>query len=148
MPGALPSAQSPFLKIRGEQFTEVGYVGRDVESMIRDLTVTVGRAWCANEEDATAVKIIGLKRLRRKNCSIFCFLPRKRQRRPKFREHPFPDEETGVIAAKEEAEQADSTREKLRKLLRQRALRDRVMSNSKYRTAISHDRNLCRGRHG
>ncbi len=30
-------AQSPFLKIEATKFTEVGYVGRDVESMIRDL---------------------------------------------------------------------------------------------------------------
>jgi ATP-dependent HslUV protease ATP-binding subunit HslU len=31
-------AQSPFLKIEATKFTEVGYVGRDVESMVRDLT--------------------------------------------------------------------------------------------------------------
>lgn len=31
-------ARSPFLKIEASKFTEVGYVGRDVESMIRDLT--------------------------------------------------------------------------------------------------------------
>jgi len=31
-------AQAPFLKIEASKFTEVGYVGRDVESMIRDLT--------------------------------------------------------------------------------------------------------------
>jgi ATP-dependent HslUV protease ATP-binding subunit HslU len=30
-------AQAPFLKIEASKFTEVGYVGRDVESMIRDL---------------------------------------------------------------------------------------------------------------
>jgi ATP-dependent HslUV protease ATP-binding subunit HslU len=30
-------AQSPFLKIEASKFTEVGYVGRDVESMVRDL---------------------------------------------------------------------------------------------------------------
>ncbi len=30
-------AQSPFLKIEATKFTEVGYVGRDVESMVRDL---------------------------------------------------------------------------------------------------------------
>src|SRR5271169_6279955 len=28
---------SPFLKVEASKFTEVGYVGRDVESMIRDL---------------------------------------------------------------------------------------------------------------
>jgi len=31
-------ADSPFIKIEASKFTEVGYVGRDVESMIRDLT--------------------------------------------------------------------------------------------------------------
>ncbi len=31
-------AQSPFLKVEASKFTEVGYVGRDVESMIRDIT--------------------------------------------------------------------------------------------------------------
>ncbi len=30
-------AQSPFLKVEASKFTEVGYVGRDVESMVRDL---------------------------------------------------------------------------------------------------------------
>src|ERR1700710_2713449 len=30
-------ANSPFIKIEASKFTEVGYVGRDVESMIRDL---------------------------------------------------------------------------------------------------------------
>ena len=30
-------AESPFLKIEASKFTEVGYVGRDVESMVRDL---------------------------------------------------------------------------------------------------------------
>ena len=31
-------AQAPFVKVEASKFTEVGYVGRDVESMIRDLT--------------------------------------------------------------------------------------------------------------
>ncbi|GHU85282.1 ATP-dependent protease ATPase subunit ClpY [Deferribacterales bacterium] len=31
---------SPFIKVEASKFTEVGYVGRDVESMIRDLTET------------------------------------------------------------------------------------------------------------
>ncbi|HYE13365.1 MAG TPA: ATP-dependent protease ATPase subunit HslU [Pyrinomonadaceae bacterium] len=31
-------SNSPFIKIEASKFTEVGYVGRDVESMIRDLT--------------------------------------------------------------------------------------------------------------
>ncbi|MFA6034761.1 MAG: AAA family ATPase, partial [Myxococcota bacterium] len=30
-------SQAPFIKVEGSKFTEVGYVGRDVDSMIRDL---------------------------------------------------------------------------------------------------------------
>src|ERR1041385_1954000 len=30
-------AQAPFIKVEATKFTEVGYVGRDVEQMIRDL---------------------------------------------------------------------------------------------------------------
>jgi len=33
-------AQAPFLKVEASKFTEVGYVGRDVESMVRDLVET------------------------------------------------------------------------------------------------------------
>src|SRR3982074_2086811 len=33
-------ANSPFMKVEASKFTEVGYVGRDVESMIRDLVDT------------------------------------------------------------------------------------------------------------
>src|SRR5205823_506677 len=36
-------AQSPFLKVEASKFTEVGYVGRDVESMVRDHRGLVGR---------------------------------------------------------------------------------------------------------
>ena len=31
-------ANAPFIKVEATKFTEVGYVGRDVESIIRDLT--------------------------------------------------------------------------------------------------------------
>ena len=31
-------AQAPFVKVEASKFTEVGYVGRDVESMVRDVT--------------------------------------------------------------------------------------------------------------
>ena len=30
-------AQAPFLKVEATKFTEVGYVGRDVDSIVRDL---------------------------------------------------------------------------------------------------------------
>lgn len=42
-------ARSPFLKVEASKFTEVGYVGRDVESMIRDL-VELGKNMVQQEE--------------------------------------------------------------------------------------------------
>jgi ATP-dependent HslUV protease ATP-binding subunit HslU len=42
-------AQSPFIKVEASKFTEVGYVGRDVESMIRDL-VEIAISMVKNEE--------------------------------------------------------------------------------------------------
>src|SRR6201996_2181165 len=33
-------AQAPFIKVEATKFTEVGYVGRDVESIVRDLVDT------------------------------------------------------------------------------------------------------------
>ena len=34
---------APFIKVEATKFTEVGYVGRDVESMVRDLVETAVR---------------------------------------------------------------------------------------------------------
>ncbi|KAA0966521.1 ATP-dependent protease ATPase subunit HslU [Sporosarcina sp. ANT_H38] len=45
---------APFLKVEATKFTEVGYVGRDVESMIRDLTEAGVRI--VREEQRGAVK--------------------------------------------------------------------------------------------
>ncbi|MGC9967627.1 MAG: ATP-dependent protease ATPase subunit HslU [Syntrophobacteraceae bacterium] len=115
-------AQSPFLKIEASKFTEVGYVGRDVESMIRDLT-ELAVSMVRNEE-MEAVKIKAEEIAEEKLLDIL--LPPKKTT-PEVREHPFPDEDQVLIAAKEEAEQADSTREKLRKLLRKGALDDRYV---------------------
>ncbi|MEO2166758.1 MAG: ATP-dependent protease ATPase subunit HslU, partial [bacterium] len=42
-------AQAPFLKVEASKFTEVGYVGRDVESLVRDL-VEIGIAMVRQEE--------------------------------------------------------------------------------------------------
>ncbi len=115
-------AQSPFLKIEASKFTEVGYVGRDVESMIRDLT-ELAVSMVRNEE-MEEVKIKAEEIAEEKLLDIL--LPPKKTT-PEVREHPFPDEDQVLIAAKEEAEQADSTREKLRKLLRKGALDDRYV---------------------
>ena len=49
-------AQSPFLKIEATKFTEVGYVGRDVESMVRDLMELAVNLVKAQERDRVQVK--------------------------------------------------------------------------------------------
>jgi ATP-dependent HslUV protease ATP-binding subunit HslU len=47
---------SPFLKVEASKFTEVGYVGRDVESMIRDLTQLSVNMVNKEEEEGIAEK--------------------------------------------------------------------------------------------
>ena len=45
-------AGAPFLKVEASKFTEVGYVGRDVESMVRDLVevgIEMGRTECREQ---------------------------------------------------------------------------------------------------
>lgn len=49
-------AQSPFLKIEASKFTEVGYVGRDVESMIRDLLQLAINMVTSEEEEGVTEK--------------------------------------------------------------------------------------------
>ena len=47
-------ANAPFIKVEASKFTEVGYVGKDVESMIRELTETAVNM--LREEETTKVK--------------------------------------------------------------------------------------------
>lgn len=113
-------AQSPFLKIEASKFTEVGYVGRDVESMIRDLmelAVSMVRT-----EEMEAVKMKAEEIAEEKLLDIL--LPPKRHQEPK---DALIEEPGALRAAQEESDQADSTREKLRKLLRKGALDDRYV---------------------
>ncbi len=49
-------SNSPFLKVEASKFTEVGYVGRDVESMIRDLTEIAVEMMRAEKIDEIADK--------------------------------------------------------------------------------------------
>lgn len=48
-------AQAPFIKVEASRFTEVGYVGRDVESIIRDLTELA--VDMVREEEAAKVEV-------------------------------------------------------------------------------------------
>src|SRR5512144_3070553 len=47
-------AQAPFVKVEASKFTEVGYVGRDVEGMIRDLVDIAVHMVRAEEEEKVA----------------------------------------------------------------------------------------------
>ncbi|HTT74874.1 MAG TPA: ATP-dependent protease ATPase subunit HslU [Candidatus Binataceae bacterium] len=49
-------AQAPFVKVEASRYTEVGYVGRDVESMIRDLAEVAVKMVRDEERDRVAVK--------------------------------------------------------------------------------------------
>ena len=49
-------AQAPFVKVEASKFTEVGYVGRDVESMIRDLTEIAVNMVTEEETEAVETK--------------------------------------------------------------------------------------------
>jgi len=113
-------AQSPFLKIEASKFTEVGYVGRDVESMVRDLTELAVNMVRAEEQEAVKLKAeeVAEEKL------LDILLPPRRRQEPE--QHPAIEGEVEEVASKE-AEPIDSTREKLRSLLRKGALNDRYV---------------------
>lgn len=113
-------AQSPFLKVEASKFTEVGYVGRDVESMIRDLTDLAVNMVRSEEMEAVRVKA---EELAEEKLLDILLPPSRRTAQAPSR----PQEATDLKAAQEETQKADATREKLRKLLRQGALDDRYV---------------------
>jgi ATP-dependent HslUV protease ATP-binding subunit HslU len=98
-------AQAPFVKVEASKFTEVGYVGRDVESIIRDLTeLSIN---LVTEEEKRAVQARAEERAEER--VLDALLP--------------PPTATGFQTAPEGGE----TREKLRRLLRQGALDEREL---------------------
>ncbi len=111
---------SPFTKVEASKFTEVGYVGRDVESMVRDLlevTVTTGKA---KESELVQEKA----RRNAEERMLDLLLPRGGQPTGGIRPVP-PDQkaEDPVVVA----ETVSPTREKLRKMLRDGRLNDRYV---------------------
>ncbi|HWP92276.1 MAG TPA: ATP-dependent protease ATPase subunit HslU [Thermodesulfobacteriota bacterium] len=95
-------AQAPFLKVEASKFTEVGYVGRDVESMIRDLTDIAVKMVTDEEKQTVLVKAEDLAEER-----ILDLL--------------YPKNKNA------ESEPSSDTREKLRKLLREGKLDERYV---------------------
>jgi len=49
-------AKAPFVKVEASKYTEVGYVGRDVESMVRDLTEIAVNMIKSEESEKTGAK--------------------------------------------------------------------------------------------
>ncbi|MCP2605204.1 ATP-dependent protease ATPase subunit HslU [Candidatus Aminicenantes bacterium AH-873-B07] len=99
---------SPFLKIEASKFTEVGYVGRDVESMIRDLmnlAVEMVKA-----EKLEEVREKAERNVEEKILDILLPPPRRR---------------LNDVLSKEEYDRFQQTREKLRKQLRDGLLDER-----------------------
>jgi ATP-dependent HslUV protease ATP-binding subunit HslU len=94
-------ARAPFVKVEASKFTEVGYVGRDVESMIRDL-VRVAISMVQEEEEAR----VAIQAEEAAEERILDLLLPRRGTSP---------------------EQPDDTREKLRQMLRAGALDERTV---------------------
>ncbi len=111
---------SPFSKVEASKFTEVGYVGRDVESMIRDLlelTVTTGKVREGEAVKGKAAKIAEERMLD-------LLLPKSGNQETK------KDEDITNIQleiAQPKAGVSSSTREKLRKMLHEGKLDNRYV---------------------
>ena len=104
-------AKSPFLKIEATKFTEVGYVGRDVESMIRDLNELAVNM--AKKEEQENVKTKARELAEEKLLDIL--LPKKRE---EPREGEELDKEKVLEVVKVDKAVSNSTREKLKRMLR------------------------------
>ncbi len=110
-------AGAPFVKIEATKFTEVGYVGRDVESMIRDL-VEISIAQVKREESDT-VETSAESRVEER--LLDALLPQSADR-PHLRQPDFLAGESGTV---EPVSSGGGTREKLRALLRDGKLDER-----------------------
>ena len=114
-------ADVPFLKVEATKFTEVGYVGRDVESMIRDLVeLTVKMMREAEQENVVSqARIVAQERM------LDLLLPKRPAPEDPFEEEP--DQENNPEAAAARIAQQNSTREKLRAMLQAGRLDERYV---------------------
>lgn len=111
---------SPFIKVEASKFTEVGYVGRDVESMVRDLVELAIGMVKSEEQDRVRVKAAELAEDR----LLDILLPPKPAEK-KVTEM-IPDANGTTLEAEYVPEQ-DTTREKLRRLLHEGKLDGRFV---------------------
>jgi ATP-dependent HslUV protease ATP-binding subunit HslU len=112
-------AGSPFFKVEATKFTEVGYVGRDVESMVRDL-MEIG-VNLVRQEELERVRVKAEKAAEERLLDLL--LPESQ--RPSHGPIPMP---AAIEAPAEPAgEPGLTTRDKLRKLWREGKLDDRMV---------------------
>jgi ATP-dependent HslUV protease ATP-binding subunit HslU len=104
-------ARSPFLKVEATKFTEVGYVGRDVESMIRDLTELAVNMAKKDEQEKVRSKAREMAEER----LLDILLPKKKEEQ---RDEEEGDKEKVLEVVKADRMESNSTRDKLRRLLR------------------------------
>jgi ATP-dependent HslUV protease ATP-binding subunit HslU len=111
-------AQAPFVKVEASKFTEVGYVGRDVEAMIRDLADLAVKMVKDEEQEKVALRARELAEER----VLDLLLPPVRvveRRIQAVGESPVSVDSSEASAA--------ATRDKLRRMLRDGQLDDRVV---------------------
>jgi ATP-dependent HslUV protease ATP-binding subunit HslU len=129
-------ARAPFLKVEASKFTEVGYVGRDVESMIRDLvelSISMVR-----EEQREAVREEAARRAEERLLKLLVPPPR--------RTPPPAAGATGTprgtspagFATEEPPDSLEETREKFRARLRRGALDDRMVEVEVEESSVPH----------
>jgi ATP-dependent HslUV protease ATP-binding subunit HslU len=111
---------SPFTKVEASKFTEVGYVGRDVESMVRDLLELTVNALKSKEQEAVKEKGWQIAEER----MLDLLLPKGGVQPTQKRED---SKETQFELVTHKSDESSPTREKLRKMLRQGKLDNRYV---------------------
>ncbi len=112
---------SPFSKVEASKFTEVGYVGRDVESMVRDLVELTVNKLKGHEQEAVKDKARQMTEERMLDLLLPKSVEQQAPRSEDTREVQFE-----LITAGSE-ESSSSTREKLRTMLREGKLDNRYV---------------------
>lgn len=128
-------AGAPFVKVEASKFTEVGYVGRDVESMVRDLVdVAVGMVRDEREAD---VEEIAEQRVEERLLDLLFPAPQEENgRKPEADGTPraFVVATDGAVEV-DSRERRERTREKMRALLKDGKLEDRQVDVEVTQTA-------------
>ena len=115
-------AKSPFIKVEATKFTEVGYVGRDVESMIRDLTELAVSMAKKEEQEIVKVKAEELAEER----LLDMLLPSNKDAEPAPEDEIEGGEDSVEIVSAEPSDNS-KTREKLRQMLKDGKLDNRYV---------------------